>query len=286
MNWLVLTLFAVIFRAFMGISTKVVSNKIKVSSETQTVLFLIAGLIVSVLVSPFLGGIDIDLAKVSLTAVALVAIGQGVGNILYFAAIKNLTNGTAQIAFSSTLVFTTLMSLVFLDLKLSPINFVGIIILALAILNVVNGKVEFHKRGVTLMILSGLSFSAFLLASSELSQQVSAASYLVIAYVSSTSVVFAVKWRAIVADISEHKEKLINTLHILFISAIPSVSYFVFTYWAYRSAPEPAKVAIILPAQIIPTVLLSYFLLKEKNHLFRKFISAILVIVAAVLIKI
>lgn len=283
MSWLLLTLISVIFRAVYGVMTKVLSNQVKTSVYTQATLLPLAAACVSVLASPLLGGLRFNLADVSLMAVCLVVVGQGLGNITYFAAIKHLTNGTAQIAFSSILIFNTLLAMLFLGLMLSLVNFIGVFLLILAILSVVTGKIELHKKGVALMVLSAFLFSIFQLASAELSSQVSAATYLVIAYLGAALVVFGLKWRVVIKDVrSTDTRSLVN---IPLLTALPSIGNFLFAYYAYRLAPEPAKVAMLLTAQVVLTVFLSYFFLKEKGHLLRKTVAAILVVVSAMLIR-
>lgn len=283
MSWLFFTALSVIFRAIYGVMTKVLSNKVKASVYTQATLLPLAGAGIAVLASPFLGGLRFNLSDVSLVAVALVILGQGLGNITYFASIKNLTNGTAQIAFSSILLFNTLLSLLFLGLHLSLMNVFGLFLLMLAILSVVTGKIELHRKGVGLMILSAFLFSVFQLSSSEISKQVGAATYLLIAYSGAAAVVFALKSKLVIDDLSNAKRR--STLSIPLLTAIPSVGNFLFAYYAYRSAPQPAKVAMLLTSQVVLTVFLSYFFLKEKGRLLRKVFAAVLVVFAAILIK-
>lgn len=283
MSWLFLTAISVIFRAIYGVMTKVLSNKLQASVYTQAALLPLAGALISLLVSPFLGGIKLNFSEVSLIAVTLVVLGQGLGNIVYFASIKTLTNGTAQIAFSSILVFNTFLSLIFLNLHLSLINVAGVFLLMLAILSVVTGRIELHRRGVMLMIFSAFLFSVFQLSSAEISKQVGAATYLIIAYLGAAAVVFALKWRVVISDI--RKTELQSTFGIPLLTAVPSLGNFLFAYYAYRDAPEPAKVAMLLTSQVVLTVILSYFFLKEKGHLVRKLGAAALVVVSAILIK-
>lgn len=161
MDWLFLTALSIAFRSSYGVMTKILSEKMKASVYTQAAMLPLAGATVSLLLSPFLGGIHLDFSQINLIFVALIIFGQGLGNITYFESIKNLTSGTAQIAFSSILIFNTLLALLFLNLHLSFINIFGIILLMLAILSVINGKIEFHKKGVVLMILSAFLFSVF-----------------------------------------------------------------------------------------------------------------------------
>lgn len=283
MHWLVLTFISILPRSVYGVMTKVLSNKTEVSAYTQATLLPLAGAVLSILASPLLGGLHIDFGGVSITAVILVVLGQGLGNIVYFSAIKNLTNGTAQIAFSSILIFNTVLALLFLDLSLTWINIIGIFLLTVAVLSVAVGKFEINKKGISLMVLAAFLFAVFQLASSELSKQVGASMYLLIAYLGSAGVVFVYKWRMIVEDLS--KTQIKSIIGIPTLTALPSVGNFLFAYYAYRSAPESAKVAMLLTSQVVLTVILSYIFLHEKGQLLRKIVAAILVVASAVLIK-
>jgi len=283
MSWLLLTFISIIFRSIYGVMTKVLSNQVKVSAYTQATLLPLSGAVIAIVISPLLGGLHFDFSEISLVAMALVMLGQGLGNILYFASIKNLTNGTAQIAFSSILLFNTFLSLIFLDLSLSLMNVFGLMLLMLAILSVATGKIELHRKGVVLMVSSAFLFSVFQLSSAEISKQVGAATYLLIAYLGAALVVFILKWRVVIKDLSVAKRR--STIGIPLLTAIPSVGNFLFAYYAYRAAPEPAKVAMLLTSQVVLTVFLSYFFLKERGHLVRKVMAAVLVVVSAILIK-
>ena len=185
----------------MSVLTKVLADGVQVSDPTQAVLFTVMGAVFSILASPWLGGLQLQVSEVNWLLVALVVFGQGLGNVAYFASIKHLTNGTAQIAFSSILIFNTLLSLVFLGLQLSFMNVLGVAVLLFAVLIVVSGTVEFNRRGIIFMLLAAFLFSIFQIASVELSQQVTAATYLVTAYLGSAIVVFLLKIRQVTSDI-------------------------------------------------------------------------------------
>jgi drug/metabolite transporter (DMT)-like permease len=284
MDWLILTAFSVISRSIYGVMTKVLSNKLETSIHTQAaILPFIAG-ILSFLVSPLIGGINFDLSKVNIVALILVVITQGIGNIIYFEAIKKLTNSTAQIAFSSILIFNTLLALVFFDLHLSFINIIGLFLLMISILSVTTGKIELNKTGILLMVLAAFLFSVFQLASAEVSNQIGTTTYLVITYWGAALIVFVLKAKIIINDFSKLKN-IKSSFGIPLLTAIPSLGNFIFAYYAYSSAPEPAKVAMLLTSQVVLTILLSYFFLKEKKRLFINILAAILVVIAAFLIK-
>lgn len=284
MSWLAFTFLSIISRSIYGLMTKVLSNQLKISAYSQAVVLLGSAGFVSLLLSPLLGGVTSDFSEVSIIAISLVILGQVFGNILYFTAIKDLTGGTAQIAFSSVLIFNALLAVIFLNLHLNLVNVLGIVLLMIAIVSVTSGKIELNKRGVTLMILSALMFSIFQLASAELAGQVSAATYLLLAYFGSAMIIFVIKPRVIYRDIASKKTTR-RVAIIGFATAVPSVGNFLFAYYAYRDAPEPAKVAMLLTAQVVLTVILAYFFLKERNHLWRKLLAAVLVLASAFMIK-
>lgn len=284
MGWLTLTFISIGFRSIYGVMTKVLSNVVKLSVYTQAVLLPLSAALVAICVSPFIGGFHITTLSLNYFAVALVVLGQGLGNIAYFAAIKRLTNSTGQIAFSSILVFNTILSVAFLGLSLSPLNIVGILLLMLAILSVTSGRVEFDLKGVLTMMLASLLFAVFQLSSSVVSKQVSAALYLLIAYLGAAIVAFAIKHRQVTADLKKVGDKKI-VFGVPLLTALPSIGNFLFAYYAYKSAPEPTKVAILLTSQVVLTVVLSYFFLHEKDHVWRKVAAAVLVVASAALIR-
>lgn len=284
MNWLTLTFLSIISRSFYGLMTKVLSNKVKVSIYTQACLLSLAGAVITFIFSPLIGGFSFITSDVNIVTLILVVLGQGLGNIVYFASIQHLTNATAQIAFSSILLFNTILALLFLNLHLNVFNILGIVTLLTAILSVINGKVAYHKKGIFLMLLAAFLFAIFQLASSELSKQVSASAYLLIAYLGSSIVVFSLNAKVILKDISSSTDY--STLFgVPFLTAVPSIGNFLFAYYAYRIAPHPAKVAMLLSSQIVLTVILSYYFLNEKANIRRNIIAGLLVILSAILIK-
>lgn len=284
MHWLLLTFLSVISRAIYGVMTKVLSSKAGGSVYTQSFLLPLFGGMLAILLSPLLGGFQLDINTNTAGLLLLVVVSQGLGNLVYFTAMKDLTSGTAQISFSSILIFNTVLSILFLNFHLSFLNGIGIIVLISAIMLAVSGKVEFNKRGVALMTLSAFLFSIFQLSTAQLSQHVSAATYLVVAYFGAAVVILLFKAKIVFNDITNSQDRK-SLLLIPFLTAIPSLGNFLFAYYAYRSAPEPAKVAMLLTSQVVFAVLLSYYFLKEKEYLGRKLLAAILVIVAAILIK-
>lgn len=285
MNWLLLTAISIVFRSIYGLMTKVLSNQKELSVFTQSLLLSIAGAVVSLIISPILGGISLKLDQVNPLALLLVTVPSGLGNVIYFEAMKKLTNSTSQIAFSSILIFNTVLGLVFLNLRLSLINVLGLVLLAAAILMVVSGKVELRRREVLLMILAAFMFSLFQLSSAAVAKQVSVATYLFLANLGSAVVILVLRSKQIFNNLRQIKLNYF-VFAIPVLTALPTLAYSSFAFYAYRTAPEPTKVAMLLPAQVVLTVILSYFFLKERNRLAIKLLAAVLVVIAAMMIKI
>ncbi len=278
------TAMSVLTRAVYGTMTKIMSNRVRTSSYTQAVLLPFSAAILSICLTPLIGGINLDFDGTTLIMMLLVIFGQGSGNVVFFAAVRHLTSGTAQIAFSSILVFNVLLSVMLLGLKLSLMNVLGIVLLMAGIMLVVSGKVEFNKKGVGLMMVSAFLFSIFQLATSQVSSRISGGTYLVLTYTGAAGVVLAVRGRKVLGEIIQSKNKS-ELVFVPFLTAVPSLLNFIFAYYAYRLAPEPTKVAMILTSQVVFAVLLGHVFLGEKSGLYRKLLAAVMVIVATVMIK-
>lgn len=284
MSWILLTFVSVLFRSIYGVMTKVLSNVVKTSVYTQAVLLPASAALVALALSPFIGGIAVVASHINYIAIALVVLGQGLGNVMYFAAIKRLTNSTGQIAFSSILIFNTILSVLFLGLSLSFVNVIGILLLMAAVVSVTTGKITFDSKGVLLMMCAAFLFAVFQLSSSVVSKEVSGALYLLIAYIGAASVAFVLKHKLVMSDLKKSRNKKL-TFGVPILTALPSIGNFLFAYYAYRIAPQAAKVAILLSSQVVLTVILSYFFLKERDHVWRKVFAAILVVISAALIR-
>lgn len=129
MNWLLLTLLAITSRATYSIATKILSKDVKVSPITQSLLLTSFAGVLSLLISPVVGGISFKGLGQFLFPTALMISSQAFGNILFFKGIKNLDASTAQIAFSSILIWGAILSVIFLKSIFSPIQLTGIIFL-------------------------------------------------------------------------------------------------------------------------------------------------------------
>jgi drug/metabolite transporter (DMT)-like permease len=279
--WLYFSFLAMGSRAIYGVMTKSVVSKSNLSQFGGGFFVSAFGAIFAIFITIISG----DFTVVFSWSLLLVIVAQGVGNILYFMAMKDLTSSSAQIIFSSILLFNTSLGMLFYGLSLTPINYVGVILLMAALALVLNKKIEGTYVAVSIMLLAALSFAVFQLASGPVSKESSLGVYIFISYFGGMLAPALYKTKLIYADVrlvfNQFKE-----LRIPAYTAIFSTANFYFIYFAYKLAPQATKVAMIATGQVVFAVLLSYFFFKEKDHLLVKVIASILVVIAASLIRI
>ncbi len=285
MSWLTLTILSVLSRAVYGVSTKVLSVNVKASSKTQAFLLLAYLTAIAILVSPFIGGISFK-GLGSIWHVALIMIvSSAYGNILYFKGMETLDAGTSQIAFSSILIWGTLLSIIFLESHFSFLQLFGIIILLLAIFIAQYNKRAFKiKRGVVYIIFSAALFAIMQVSSAEMAKTISTGGFLISSYFGSALIIGAVYFSNITADIRGLKNSIPTTLKSITFSSITSFLYFIFSYLAYKTAPDPGVVVVLLSSQVLLAVILGVIFLKEEDNIPRKILAGALAVIGGILI--
>lgn len=287
MSWLLLTVLAIVSRAVFGIAVKLLSNKARVSAATQAVLLTTGAGLLAVLVSPLVGGVTIHgLSAVWFIALLMVA-SQAFGNILFFKGLEKLDASTAQIAFASILLWSTLLSILFLGSQFTFKQFVGILILFIAILTVQYTKKKDRtiNTGILYVFMSTFLFAVFQTTSAELAKTISAGTYLVLAYLGSSLIIGAIYYGRLKKDSQFLKTNARKLLTPMLFACITSIMYFVFSYFAYKSAPDRGIVVVLLTSQVILSVILAIIFLKERKNVNRKLVGGALAVIAGVLIK-
>ncbi|HVF69920.1 MAG TPA: DMT family transporter [Xanthomonadales bacterium] len=286
MDWLLLTILAILFRAIYGIATKVLSSNIDASPKTQSFLLMLVATPITSVVSPFIGGISFEgISSVWLISIIMFS-SLAFANVLYYKGMETLDAGTSQIAFSSILIWGTILSIIFLNSKLSPQQLFGIFILLLAIIlaQYSNKSVRINK-GVLYIIVSTALFAAFQVTSAEMAKTMSAGGYLLIAYLGSTLILGITYISKINEEIKIIKKNVHVALKVLLFASSTSIIYFIFSYFAYRFAPDPGIVVILLTSQALFAVILGTIFLKERDGIGRKLFAGALAVLAGILIK-
>jgi len=286
MNWLLLTLFAIVARASYSIATKLFSNNIRVSPSTQTALLAFCIGIFALVISPFVGGISLRGLDHFLLPILLMIFSQAFGNILFFKAIKHLDAGTGQIAFSSILIWGAVLSVLFLDSVFSFVQLSGILLLMTAIIiaQYRKGKFALNTSFFSMIISAGL-FAIFQVSSAGLSKSLNTGTYLILTSFGPGIIISLLYFPDIKKDfeiIRSHSRAVIS--HSVFVT-VTSILYFIFSYLAYSHAPDRGIVVVLLTSQVILSVLFGVILLKEREGTKQKIFAGALAVLASVLVK-
>lgn len=286
MNWLVLTFLAVLSRAVYGTATKVFSNTAQVSAISQSVILTAFSSVLSLAISPAVGGISFqNLQTVWISAVAMI-LSQVLGNVTYFKGIEKLEASITQIAFSSIVIWGALLSFLFLGSHFTFLQIAGIVFLLGAILLVQykKGKFKLSSNMIYIFVSAGF-FAIFQVTSAQLSHTMTAATYLLLANLGTVVFLGIVYFKKVYKDILSLFENLKNVLYASLFASSTSLLYFLFSYFAYQVAPDRGVVVLLLTTQVIVSVILGIIFLKEKENMKRKIIAGALAVIASILIK-
>jgi drug/metabolite transporter (DMT)-like permease len=286
MSWIILTLLAITARATYSIATKVLSKDVEVSAITHSVLLTTVAGVLSLVIAPFVGGISFTGIEQYWFPVILMIASQTFGNVLFFQGVKKLDAGTAQIAFSSILIWGAILSVFFLDSVFSVKQFMGILIMLGAILLVqYKGKKFDVSSGVLYIIGSAVLFAIFQVASADISKVISTGAYLLMAYLGPSLIIGIIYLSQLKKDLPLVQKQLKNTsIKTLFASGT-SLLYFVFSYLAYQQSSDSGVVVVLLTAQVVLSVIFGILFLKEKDNQTRKLLAGALAFAAGALIK-
>lgn len=286
MHWLLLTVLAVISRASYSLATKVVTNRLHVSASTQNFLLTGCAMILGLLLSPLLGGISFVGIGDYWPAAVIMILCTAFGGVVFFMGQKHLDASTTQIAFSSILLWGVLLSIGFLGSRFTGVQAIGIALLfaAIVLTQYRKGKRKLDA-GVLWIIASAALFAGFQVASADLAKQISGGTYLLLSYGGPTVVVGLVFARTIWRELPVLAKRLAHSAQTVLFAAGTSLGYYVFSYFAYRQAPDPGLVVILLTSQVVITVLLGILFMRERENVPRKLAAGSLAFLAAILIK-
>lgn len=286
MDWLLYTLLAIIARSTYSLATRVLSRGFKVSSQTQSLLLTTTLGLMAILVSPLLGGIDFGGVEKQILPVIVIILASAFGNVFYFKGQTNLDTGVTQVAFSSILIWGTILSLIFLGSKFSLQQILGLGLMLIAIVSI-----QRIKKGVRLdpnigwIIISALLFALYQVASASVSTTISTATYLVLTYFGTALVILVLFFKNVKNDLSTLGSQVRNSLWKVLFASGTSLLYATFAYLAYGSAPNRGIPVVLLTSQVVLSVILGIIFLKEKENMGRKILAGCLAFLAGILIK-
>jgi drug/metabolite transporter (DMT)-like permease len=285
-NWLLLTFLAVIFRSIQSLGTKLLSG-IEVSAATQSLLFSFISLVFAIPMIPFIGGLSFHGASDVWFTIIAMALALGLGNTIFFMGQNKLDAGYTQIAFSSILIWGTIFSIIFLGSHFDKKQLFGILLLLISILAIqYNGKTKTKlNAGVVYILISAFFVSIFQVTSAKLAPHIGTGAYLFFAYLGSSLVVGITNINKIHNDLKILRNNALSTFKFASVASLASLLYFIFSFYAYKHAPNRGVVVVLLTVQVVLSVLLAALFLNERSNLGKKTIGSILAIVAANFIR-
>ena len=286
MSWLFLTILAVLSRATYGIASKILSNKARVSAMTQAVLLTGFAAVLTLFVSPFIGGVSFKGLLNHWELALVMVVSQAFGNILFFKGLEKLEASTTQVVYSSILVWSTLLSVLFLGSHFSGKQFIGILILLGAILLVQykKGTAKLDAKALYIVFAAAL-FAVFQVSSAELARSMSAGAYLMLAYLGSTIIIGLLYFNKVRNDLPILRKKVSATATAALFASGSSLLYFTFSYFAYQKAPDRGVVVLLLTSQVVFGVILAIIFLRERSNISRKIVAGVFAVVAVLIIK-
>jgi uncharacterized membrane protein len=208
-----------------------------------------------------------------------------VGGPLYFKGIQRLGAGPGQIAFSSIVIWGALLSVVVLSSHFSALQLIGAVVLMGSIwLAQYESGIHFD-RAVIYILASAACYAWFQVTTARLSTSITNGTYLLMAYGGPAILTVLVLAKPLARDWHRLAGKRTRALVSTVPSSALSVSYYVFSFQAYRTAPDPGVVVILLTLQVIVAVILATIFLGERRHVKRTLLAGAIAVVAAMAIR-
>lgn len=286
MNWLLLTILSIAFRATFGVAVKLLSNRAKVSAITQSVLLTGCAAILIIVFIPVYGGISFHGLSDHWLLAATMVLASAFGNILFFKGLEKLDASTTQIVFASILLWSVILSVSFLGSRFSINQIIGIGILVAAILLVQYRKgARIFDANALYILAAAVLFAVFQVTSAEMAKTFSVAAYSLTAYLGGTLVVGLIYFRQVIRDFAVLAKDVTRVALVTLFASSMSLLYAVFAYLAYQRAPDKGVVVVLLTSQVVFGVILAIIFLRERNNIPKKIAAGLLAVLAGVLIK-
>jgi drug/metabolite transporter (DMT)-like permease len=286
-HWLLLTFLAIVSRAIFGPANKILTNYVRLSPIMLSALFSLATMVLAIVASPFLGGLSFNGLGTAWPTMLVIIVVLAFGGILFFMGQTQLDVGTTQIALSSILIWSVVFSIIFLGSSFSLMQGVGIALLVAAIAGAQYRKGKRKLSPAVLYILAtAVFFAAFQVLSAVVAKHLTVGTYIVLAYGGSLILTIVLYGRQLHTELPQlAKHRPARVIGPLLLTNGTYVFYLVFAYYAYRAAPDPGVVVVLITTQVVLGVILGALFLKEREYLLRKIAAGVLATVAGILIQ-
>lgn len=285
MSWQFLAIINVFFYASTVLLQRTVATSKNSDAKTTAVVFqLLTGAMVGLV--GFLLGANFQLDLAGLWApFLLVLVLYAVGNLLIFKSLENTEASLFSIIFSTRAAVTALVAYLFLGEVLSSRNLWGLLFVlgGVLIVNLKNTKKK-SSSDIVIPLTIALIFGINNTVERALLQQLDLYGYVTIAFI-----IPALLLLFTYPSISVLKQKLTpysqpkmikNNLLMSALYAGSAVTFFT----ALQTAETASQVTTINISSVVLTVILAAIFLKERDHLNKKLVAAVLTLIGLYLV--
>lgn len=253
---------------------------------TQSVLLTSVAAVLTVIINPLIGGLSFNGVQQHWLLAFVMITSSALGNILFFKALEKLDASDAQVLFSSILIWSTILSLVFLHSIFSLKQLLGIALLMAAILLIQFKKNVriFEVHALYMLAAAGL-FAVFQVTSAEMAKTISTGAYSMLAYLGGTLLVGGFYFKPVSDDFKKLARMKTTTLWISLFASASSLLFLICAYLAFQTAPDRGIVVLLLTSQVVFGVILAIIFLRERSYIPKKLAAGVLAVVAGILIK-
>lgn len=201
-----------------------------------------------------------------------VSLLASIGMVFYLRSFQVKSISLSAIFVSLSVIVSTTLGIVFFHESTSPVKFLGIILILLGVisLNIKNITLEKnHYFG----LLAGIFFGTAYTIDKLVLQSIHPSVYMFWSFLILILITFFIDpWRVL----RELKSAKLPDLKFVAYSGVAYFIYNLATYFAYIHGGEVGKVDAINNTQIFLIILVEFFILKQKQGIFRKLLAACL----------
>ena len=281
MSWFVLSLIYVVLASFGNIFRKILLRDDKSDAVGAAIIFQWLGCAICIIVA-FWHGFHMPPVREYPVNFLLNMTLWGCATLFLFKAYKHVEASEVTILLTLESIVTIVTATSFLHESFSFINAIGafLIIVSVITLSQVSGKMKFNK-GVIYAIASSLFAGVAVVNDTFIIKHSDTLSYLVIGFflpglfilITNPTVIKRMK------PLFQPVLLLKNFIFTTFIT-IAAIAFYI----AVASGGEISQVNAIAQSSVVLTVLLAAIFLRERDHLLKKFICAILVTIGVLLL--
>jgi len=282
MNWLFFAILSVLGSAVSNILRRVIMKGDKSDALATVIIFQFMGFVMMLVFAYFHGFSLPPLTTYPIHFIAQ-AVLWGLSSLLLFKASKSLEASEVTIISTVSSVITIITAVIFLHEVFNISRLIGVILILASVI-----FVSFQTRKMRLnrgvLYALGSSFCSGIAITNDtfILQKTDVYSMLVIGWLT-PSIFLAITSPKTVKKLGYffHKKRFIKIFLLTFFYSLGGLAF----YLAITTGGQASRVAPISQISIIATIIIAVIFLKERDHLVKKFIAAVFVMIGVLLLR-